>query len=210
MVVALNCNRDHTLFSARVFECKAVNHNKARTKEGEEIVNHLLATSSAQRFQKTGDVTASSIDILLVEDNPGDVLLAREALAECCKPVHIHVVPSSDCLHAFLGRQGKYYNAPVPDLILLDINLPGQSGLEILKALKSDLRFKFIPIIILTTSADQNDVFQSYMSYANSYIVKPLTFGQYVVVLRGLLHFWLDIAELPTKHLLTNADVPPS
>jgi two-component system, chemotaxis family, response regulator Rcp1 len=169
-------------------------------------VNLLSVVSLAQGVQKSGDVTSSSIDILLVEDNPGDVLLAREALAECCKPVHIHVVPSSECLYAFLRRQGKYYNAPIPDLVLLDLNLPGQSGLEILKTIKNDVRFKLTPVVILTTSADPVDILQSYMHHANSYIVKPLTFEQYVVVLRGLLHFWLDIAELPPKHQFTNSN----
>jgi two-component system, chemotaxis family, response regulator Rcp1 len=148
--------------------------------------------------------TTSPFNILLVEDNPGDVLLAREALAECCVPAHIHVVPSSDELDAFLQYEGKYFNASIPDLILLDLNLPGRNGPEILKLLKSDQKFRMIPVIILTTSADQGDVLQSYMSYANSYIVKPLTFEQYVDVLCGLLHFWLKIAELPTKLWLTN------
>jgi two-component system, chemotaxis family, response regulator Rcp1 len=148
--------------------------------------------------------TPSPFDILLVEDNPGDVMLAREALAECRVPVHIHIVPSSDELDAFLHCEGKYFNAPTPDLILLDLNLPGKNGLEILKTLKNDQKFKIIPVIILTTSADQGDVLQSYTTYANSYIVKPLTFEQYVDVLCGLLHFWLKIAELPTKLWLTN------
>lgn len=144
-------------------------------------------------------------DILLVEDNPGDVLLAREAIVDCGIPVRIHVVPSGDSLSAFLGRQGKYFNAPLPDLILLDLNLPGQSGLDILKTLKSDVRFKLIPVVILTTSADPSDVLQSYVQYANSYIVKPLNFEQYVVVLRGILHFWLDIAKPPPKYARNEA-----
>jgi len=138
------------------------------------------------------------IEILLVEDSPGDVRLTQEALRDAKMKNTLHV--ASDGLEAisFLRRQGKHANAPRPDLILLDLNLPKKSGSEILEEIKLDPSLKSIPVVILTTSAAEQDILQSYQLYANCYITKPVDLDQFLKVVRTLDNFWLTIVKLPS------------
>ncbi len=138
------------------------------------------------------------IEILLVEDSPGDVRLTQEALRDAKMKNTLHV--ASDGLEAisFLRRQGKHANAPRPDLILLDLNLPKKSGSEILEEIKLDPSLKSIPVVILTTSAAEQDILQSYQLHANCYITKPVDLDQFLKVVKTLDNFWLTIVKLPS------------
>ncbi len=122
------------------------------------------------------------IEILLVEDNPGDVCLTREVLEEAM---------------AFLRREGPYTSAPRPDLILLDLNLPRKSGREVLEEVKGDPQLKRIPVVIMTTSSDEKDILQAYNCHANCYVTKPVDLDQFLGVIRSIEHFWLTVVKLP-------------
>ncbi len=139
------------------------------------------------------------IDILLVEDNPGDVRLAQEALKESKIRNKLYVVDDGVEAMAFLRRQGKYADAPRPDLILLDLNLPRKSGREVLAEVKTDENLKRIPVVVLTVSRAEEDVVKCYNHYANCYITKPLDFNNFMKVTRQIEQFWLTIVTLPTK-----------
>lgn len=137
------------------------------------------------------------IEILLVEDNPGDVDLAREALesSKICNTLHV-VVDGVEAIE-FLYRRGKYSDAPRPDLILLDLNLPRKNGREVLAEIKEDDSLKRIPVVVLTASKDEEDILKSYNLHANCYITKPLDFHQFVHVVKAIEDFWLTIVKLP-------------
>jgi CheY-like chemotaxis protein len=137
------------------------------------------------------------VDILLVEDNPGDVDLAREALEGSKMKNHLHAVQDGIEAMAFLKKTGAYAQMPRPDLILLDLNLPRMDGREVLHEIKSDDDFKRIPVVILTTSKDEEDVLRSYNLHANCYITKPIDLGQFLKVVRSIEDFWLSIVVLP-------------
>lgn len=137
------------------------------------------------------------VDILLVEDNPGDVDLAREALEGSKMKNRLHTVQDGIEAMAFLKRTGAYAQMPRPDLILLDLNLPRMDGREVLHEIKSDDDFKRIPVVILTTSKDEEDVLRSYNLHANCYITKPIDLGQFLKVVRSIEDFWLSIVVLP-------------
>lgn len=139
------------------------------------------------------------VEILLVEDSPTDALLAQEALeyAKVCNRVHL-VTDGVDAM-AFLRREGKYAGAPVPDLILLDLNLPKKDGREVLKEIKDDARLKTIPVVVLTTSKHESDVVQSYGYHANCYIVKPVDFDKFSEVVKSIETFWFAVVTLPTE-----------
>ncbi len=139
------------------------------------------------------------IDILLVEDNQGDVRLAQEALKESKIRNKLYVVDDGVEAMAFLRRQGKYADAPRPDLILLDLNLPRKSGREVLAEVKTDENLKRIPVVVLTVSRAEEDVAKCYNHYANCYITKPLDFNNFMKVTRQIEQFWLTIVTLPTK-----------
>ena len=139
------------------------------------------------------------IDILLVEDNPGDVRLAQEALKESKVRNKLFVVEDGVEAMAFLRRQGKYADAPHPDLILLDLNLPRKSGREVLTEIKTDENLKHIPVVILTVSRAEEDVMKCYNQHANCYITKPLDFNQFMEVTKTIEEFWLTIVKLPPK-----------
>lgn len=139
------------------------------------------------------------IEILLVEDNPGDVLLTREALAEAKVYNNLHVVNDGEKALAFLFKKGDYADAPQPDLILLDLNLPGRHGREVLVEIKEDPQLKSIPVVILTTSTSEEDVLRSYDLHANCYISKPLDLNQFVKVVRSVEEFWFSIVTLPRR-----------
>ena len=136
-------------------------------------------------------------EILLVEDNPGDVGLVREAMKENKILNHLSVVWDGVEAMAFLRREGKHADAPRPDLILLDLNLPKKSGREVLVEVKQDPGLKRIPVAILTTSSAEEDILKSYDLQANCYITKPVDLDQFVIVVKSIEEFWLGIVKLP-------------
>ena len=140
---------------------------------------------------------ARPVEILLVEDNPGDVRLTLEAFKEARMRNKLHVVEDGIEAMAFLHKEGKYAGIPRPDLILLDLNLPGMDGREVLEKIKSEPGLKRIPVVILTTSKDEEDIHRSYDLHANCYITKPVDFGQFINVIKTIENFWLTIVKLP-------------
>ncbi len=145
------------------------------------------------------DLEAKVIDILLVEDNPGDVRLAQEALKESKVRNKLFVVEDGVEAMAFLRRQGRYADVPRPDLIFLDLNLPRKSGREVLADIKTDESLKRIPVVVLTVSRAEEDVIKCYNHHANCYITKPLDFNQFMEVTKTIEEFWLTIVKLPPK-----------
>ena len=139
------------------------------------------------------------VEILLVEDSPSDVELTREALAEAKLRNHLHVASDGVAALAFLRRQGAHAAAPRPDLVLLDLNLPRVDGREVLAALKADPALADIPVVILTTSAAEEDILRSYQLHANCYVTKPVDLDQFVKVVRAIEGFWLEIVKLPPR-----------
>ena len=141
---------------------------------------------------------ATPIEILLVEDSPGDVRLTQEALRDAKVQNNLHIASDGMEATAFLWRQGKYANAPRPDLILLDLNLPKKGGREVLEEIKQDPSLKSIPVVILTTSAAEEDILRSYQLHANCYITKPVDLDQFLKIVKTIDNFWLAIVKLPT------------
>ena len=142
-----------------------------------------------------------SIDILLVEDNPGDARLAKEALRDSKIKNNLHFVSDGEEATDFLFRKGKYTDSPHPDLILLDLNLPKKDGRELLSEIKNDPHLKRIPVVILTTSKAEEDIIKTYNLHANCYITKPLDLDQFMKVIRSIEEFWLTIVRLPPARL---------
>lgn len=145
------------------------------------------------------DFPGKVIDILLVEDNPGDVRLAQEALKESKVRNNLFVVEDGVEAMAYLRKQGKYAKAVHPDLILLDLNLPRKSGREVLAEVKTDDALKHIPVVVLTVSRAEEDIVRCYDHHANCYITKPLDFNQFMKVTKTIEEFWLTIVMLPPK-----------
>ena len=137
------------------------------------------------------------VEILLVEDNPGDVRLTKEALKEAKVINHLTVLKDGVEALAFLRRQDPYDNAVAPHLILLDLNLPRKDGREVLAEIKADDKLKRIPVVVLTTSQDEQDVFKSYNLHANCYVTKPVDLEQFMTVVKSIEDFWLGIVMLP-------------
>lgn len=140
-----------------------------------------------------------TIEILLVEDNPGDVDLTLEALDEAKIRNEVHVAEDGVEAMAFLRREGSYADAPRPDLVLLDLNMPRMDGREVLEEVKKDADLRRIPIVVLTTSEDEQDVLDAYEHSANAYIVKPVDFQQFFGTIRALEDFWLTVVRLPRE-----------
>lgn len=140
-------------------------------------------------------------EILLVEDNPVDVLMTRRALQEDCVYNNLHVVEDGEEAMDFLQRKGKYADAPLPDLILLDLNLPKKSGREVLAEIKQDRELMHIPVVVLTTSQEERDVLLSYKLHANCFITKPMDMEQFVKAIRCVGGFWFTLVKLPPKEL---------
>jgi two-component system response regulator len=139
------------------------------------------------------------IEILLVEDNPGDVRLTREALKDGKIVNNLHVAEDGVDALAFLRREGKYHNAVRPELILLDLNLPKKDGREVLAEIKADKELKRIPVVILTSSAAEQDIVKSYNLHANCYVTKPVDLDQFINVVKSIEHFWLTVVKLPPE-----------
>jgi two-component system, chemotaxis family, response regulator Rcp1 len=137
------------------------------------------------------------IEVLLVEDNPGDARLAAEALKE--NKVRNNLYHVTDGVEAmdFLYRQDEYADVPVPNLILLDLNMPRKDGREVLEEIKEDSTLRFIPVVILTTSAAERDLLRSYDLHANAYVIKPIDLDQFIEVIRAIETFWFAVAKLP-------------
>lgn len=142
-------------------------------------------------------MTAAPIEILLVEDNPGDVRLTEEALRQGKVRNNLNVAADGVEAVAFLRRQGRYAHAPRPDLILLDLNLPKKDGREVLAEIKADVGLRKIPVVVLTTSQAEEDVFKAYGLNANCYVTKPVGLEQFVAVVNSIEDFWLTIVKLP-------------
>jgi chemotaxis family two-component system response regulator Rcp1 len=139
------------------------------------------------------------IQVLLVEDSPSDAAMTMEAMREGRIVNQVHVATDGEIAMAFLRRQGRYADAPRPDLILLDLNLPRMDGREVLRAVKDDLSLRSIPVIVLTTSAAEADVIKSYELHANAYVTKPVAFEAFLGAVRGIEDFWLALVHLPTQ-----------
>jgi two-component system, chemotaxis family, response regulator Rcp1 len=142
---------------------------------------------------------AKPFEILLVEDNPGDVLLTKEAFREGRLAHRLSIVEDGEEASRFLRRIGPYSNAPRPDLILLDLNLPKKDGRELLAEIKDDPSLRYIPIIVLTTSEAEQDVWKAYRLHANCYLTKPVNLDDFIRKIRSFEDFWLTVVRLPGK-----------
>lgn len=142
-------------------------------------------------------MTLQPIDILLVEDNPGDVRLTQEALKEGRVANSLAVVEDGVEALAYLRNQGDYRDATRPDLILLDLNLPRKDGREVLAEIKADAELRRIPVVILTTSTAEQDILKTYDLHANCYITKPVDLDQFIHVVQTIESFWLTVVKLP-------------
>lgn len=140
-----------------------------------------------------------AVQILLVEDNPGDVELTREAFAESQVASLIDVACDAETALAFLHREGAYLHAPRPDLILLDLNLPGRNGQEVLAMVKSDPQLRSIPVIVLSSSQADDDIASAYQLLANCYVAKPVGYGHFSEIVRAIEQFWFVVARLPNR-----------
>lgn len=137
------------------------------------------------------------IEILLVEDNPGDVRLTEEALKDGKLKNRLSVVDDGVEAMAFLRRVGKYKHAPRPDIILLDLNLPRMDGRQVLEEIKADENLRRIPVVVLTTSDDEQDILTSYNLHANCYITKPVDMSRFAAIVQNIENFWFTIVRLP-------------
>ena len=141
------------------------------------------------------------IEILLVEDSPGDARLTTEALKENKLSNRLSIVEDGVEALAFLRREGEYRDVPVPDLILLDLNLPKKDGRQVLAEIKDDEALKHIPVVILSVSGSEEDILMSYNLHANCYVVKPVNLEQFIKIVKSIEDFWLSIVKLPSEGL---------
>jgi CheY-like chemotaxis protein len=139
------------------------------------------------------------IEVLLVEDDPGDVLMTREAFHDYKVHNQLHVVNDGEQAMAFLRQEGEYAGRPRPDLVLLDLNLPRMDGRQVLQAIKSDPDLSSIPVVVLTTSEAEDDVLRSYSLHANAYVTKPVDFERFIDVVRQIDDFFVTVVRLPSR-----------
>lgn len=139
------------------------------------------------------------IEILLIEDNPGDVALTRAALERSKISNMLHVVHDGDAALAYLRHQAGYEESPRPQLILLDLNLPGMDGREVLELIKSDPQLRRIPVVVMTSSKSEEDIASSYDSHANCYITKPVSIESFQRVVEAIDEFWFSVVRLPAS-----------
>lgn len=137
--------------------------------------------------------------VLLVEDNPGDVRLTQEAFREANRSIRLHVAADGVEAMAFLRHEDSHADAPRPDIILLDLNLPRMDGREVLAHIKADDKLKTIPIVILTTSDSEADIVKSYQLHANCYLSKPVQFEEFESLVKSINDFWLTKVKLPRQ-----------
>ncbi|MBI4563134.1 MAG: response regulator [Planctomycetes bacterium] len=139
------------------------------------------------------------IELLLVEDNPGDIRLTEEAWKESRSLYRLNVVSDGVEALAFLRKEGPYARTPRPDMIFMDLNLPKRDGRDVLQEIKSDPVLRYIPVIVMTTSNADQDVLKSYSLHANCYISKPLDIDRFIQVIRTIEEFWINIVTLPPR-----------
>ena len=139
------------------------------------------------------------IEVLLVEDDPGDVLMTQEAFDEHKVGNRLTVVADGVEALAYLRREGKYADAPRPDLVLLDLNLPRRDGREVLAEIKKDDELGRIPVVVLTTSSADEDILRSYQLHANAYVTKPVDFERFIAVIRQIDEFFVSVVKLPPR-----------
>ena len=142
---------------------------------------------------------ARQIEVLLVEDDPGDVLMTKEAFQDYKVKNQLHIVNDGVEAMAFLRKEGEHADAPRPDLVLLDLNLPRMDGREVLEAIKSDPELTSIPVVVLTTSEAEEDVLRSYRLHANAYVTKPVDFERFISVVRQIDDFFVTVVRLPSR-----------
>ncbi|MCW2639519.1 MAG: response regulator [Dactylosporangium sp.] len=143
--------------------------------------------------------TPAPIEVLLVEDDPGDVLMTQEAFEEHKVRNHLAVVNDGAEAIAYLRREGRYADAPRPDLVLLDLNLPRRDGREVLAEIKNDPDLRQIPVVVLTTSQADEDIVRSYQLHANAYVTKPVDFDRFIEVVRQIDDFFVSVVKLPPR-----------
>ena len=141
----------------------------------------------------------SPIEVLLVEDDPGDVLMTQEAVEEHKVRNRLTVVSDGAEALLYLRREGKYADAVMPDLILLDLNLPKRDGREVLAEIKKDDELGRIPVVVLTTSQADEDILRSYQLHANAYVTKPVDFERFISVIRQIDEFFVSVVKLPPR-----------
>ncbi len=151
----------------------------------------------------TRNRTSCPIEVLMAEDNPDDVFLTQEVLKDAKLHINLRVVEDGVAAMAFLRREGKYADVPRPDLILLDLNMPKKDGREVLAEIKADDDLKTIPVVILTTSQAEEDIFKAYANHANCYVTKPVDLDQFIRVVDAIEDFWLTIVKLPPPNGVT-------
>ena len=139
------------------------------------------------------------IEVLLVEDDPGDVMMTREAFQDYKLQNQLHVVSDGAEAMEFLRQEGEYAGRPRPDLVLLDLNLPRMDGRQVLEAIKSDPDLASIPVVVLTTSENEDDVLRSYSLHANAYVTKPVDFARFIEVIRQIDDFFVTVVRLPRR-----------
>jgi CheY-like chemotaxis protein len=159
----------------------------------------LEAVMTAAGESLTDQDTSEPVNVLLVEDDPGDVLITREAFEQHGIDNQLHVVSDGEQAIQFLRRTGDFTTAPRPGLILLDLNLPRRNGLEVLAEVKSDGELLTIPVVVLTTSQAQEDILRSYSLHANAYITKPVDFDRFITAIRQIDTFFLTMVKLPAR-----------
>ena len=142
--------------------------------------------------------------ILLVEDNEGDILLTKEAFDDTKIPIQLSIVKDGKEAMDFVNQSGKYRNTELPDLLLLDVNLPKKSGHEVLKYIKEAENLKHIPVIMFTTSSDQNDINSSYQNHANCYVTKPVDASDFISIVTAIENFWVNMIKLPLGKMRVN------
>ncbi len=164
-----------------------------------ELGEYIVNTYSDQLRIKMKSHKDEIMQILLVEDNPGDIRLTQEALKEGTIKNVLNVVKDGVEALDYLKKKGKFMNNPTPDIILLDLNLPRKDGREVLAEIKSDEYLKLIPVIILTTSDADQDIIRSYKLHANCFITKPVDLDQFIFIIRQIETFWFTVVKLPIK-----------
>jgi len=147
----------------------------------------------------TTDTESRQIEILLVEDNPGDARLTQEAMRAAKMTNVLHVVEDGEQAMEFLRRRSRFKDAPRPDLILLDLNLPKKDGRSVLAEVKTDPDLRRIPVVVLTTSRSEEDVLQAYDMHANAYVTKPVNLEQFMRIVALIDEFWLKVVTLPGR-----------
>lgn len=147
----------------------------------------------------TTDSKLNPINILIVEDNRADIRLVQEVLKEGKLFINLHIAENGEEATIYLRKEGKYKDVDLPDLILLDLNMPKKSGHELLSEIKEDDNLKHIPVIVMTISKAEEDILKSYNLHANAYIVKPVELDQFIDAVKSIENFWLTIVKLPPK-----------